>query len=264
MWESLPIQRKGQTGPHLGTIHPNFPYQRYSDVRIAEWRYVPSETKQWAMSIWGEHFGTIRTPLSKRDLFAWIPGLAILAARKGHWVDDRQSKPMVSMSCQYVHPERRREGIAAKMILSLAYEASKRWSIDGFLFELQRVPKSLQKAPPVASFHYFWVPCIETDSRWIQLPTERIKHVLFGRPGFHVNNYNGCLGYQHSETGRCIVIDCNNDVLAYDSMTDLLSFGIHGSIGHFCRLFSPTGTVKVYMENVYLNPSSYFTHIQLV
>lgn len=264
MWKSLPIQRKGQSGPHLGTIHPSFPYKRSEDVQVAEWKDVPESIQEWALSVWKDYFGTVRNPMYKTDLLAWIPGVATLVAHKGYWVDAYQSKPMINMSYNFVHPERRREGLAGKLIQTLGLESSKRWQSDAFLFEVQFIPPSLATAIPIAKFHYVWIPCLRTDSRWTLMKERQIKRSLYGRPGLHMTHYAGFRGYEHSESKHIIVLDPNNDVIAYDSMSDFLEFGVDGSIGHFCRVFSPYGVVTVFAENMYFQTPSYYKSIQLL
>ena len=264
MWKSLPIQRKGQTGPHLGTIYPQFPYKRSEDVHVAEWKDVPESIQKWALSVWRDSFGIARNPMHTTDLLAWIPGVATLVAQRGYWVDAYQSKSMINMSYNFVHPERRREGLAGKLIHTLGLESSKRWDTDAFLFELQNVPPSLATAIPIAKFHYIWIPCLRTDARWTLISERRIQKLLRGRPGFHPLRYSGCRGYEHSESKHIIVMDPHNDVIAYDSMSDFLEFGVDGSIGHFCRVFSPYGVISVFAENMFFQSPSYYKSIQLL
>lgn len=255
MWDVFPIQCEGVSGRSLQTIDPTFAYKRDPEVQIKPWKEVPEAVRFWAQMIWKEEFDCERPPLGPRDLVAWIPGQATLLARKGYWVGDHQSKPMAFIDCNYVHSMLRGHRIAERLIQSLCHEVVAQWSISAFAFEIQDIPRSLRsrRAVPLSSFQYVWVPTLFPDTKWTRMPTRDVRAYLHGQKGFHTRSYPGVVGYEHADTGHRVILDCHNDVIAYDSFGDLAS--VPGD-GRYVRVFGSGGQFHLFLENVYCSSTS--------
>lgn len=255
MWDVFPIHCEGTVGRPLATLHPHYPYTRDPDVQICPWKKVPADVKTWARMIWSDEFGCTRTPLASTDLFAWIPGQATLVARKGYWIGRQKSKPMAMITCNYVHPLLRGHRLAERMISSIGYEVYAHWSIDTFIFEVHRVPQSLERrgAVPVTRFEYAWIPTLRPDSRWKPISPREIRRALQEKQGFHTAKYSGCVGYRHSSTGRVVVLDAYDDVVMYDAWRDLTT--LPGD-GRHCRVPHPLGQVHLFVENMIVEPTT--------
>jgi hypothetical protein len=253
MWDVFPIQCQGTTGRPLQTIVPDYPYTRYTEVQVSEWKDVPEDVKRWCQMIWKDEFDCQRTPIAATDLLAWIPEQATLTARRGYWVDTYQSKPMVLMNANYVHSMLRGHRLAEKMITSLAHEVHKQWNIDAFLFEIQKVPSSLirRRAEPIASFQYVWVPTLFVDPDWRVMKPNALRDALRTRRGFQSATYPGMIGYRHAGHKRIVVLDSHDDAVVFESMTDVATIPGHG---RYCRVFHPFGPFKLYVENMYFEP----------
>lgn len=250
MWDVFPIQCEGDNGKPLQTISPAYSYTRHPEVLVAPWKDVPEDVQTWAQMIWKDEFECQRAPIAATDLLAWIPGQATLTARRGYWMDQHQSKPMVLMNSNYVHSMLRGHRLAEKLITSLAYEVGHRWNIDAFLFEIREVPASLRrrKAVPIASFHYVWIPSFDEDPNWVVLKPKALRSVLQTTRGFHSSTYPGLIGYRHAVHGRVVLLDAHDDAIYFDSLSDLSTLP---GTGRYCRVFSPVGPVHLYVENMY-------------
>ena len=256
MWDVFPILCDPLSDDRfeLKTIKPGYKYTRFPEVLVEYWYDVPKDVKKWCETIWADEFGCMRNPLSTDDLLAWIPNQGTLIARNGRWVDDTKSKPMVYISCNYVHPEMRGYRLAEKMINSIAVEACNRWNNEAFLFEIREVPKSLKMrgAIPVARFDYLWIPSSYTDDKWEVIRKKDISNSLFRIKGFHPSSFGDCKGYRHTESKRIVILDSHDDVVYYDSVFDLYSLP---NSGHYVRMFSSTGAHHYFIENMYFRPA---------
>ena len=243
MWDALPIQRAGM-GPHLTTIHPNFPYPKYPDVCHKQWRHVDVQTQKWAMAIWCVHFGIRRCPLGPDDLFLWIPYVATLTAKLGVWRQDGEEIQMASVGCNYVDPARRGKGLAQHMILTMAHVLSPTFK---FTFELQSVPKSLGDAVPFLRFSYVWVPAL-FNGGYVEA-----QHVdARGIPGFHPDSWDGYRMFVDPR-GQRVLVDPHDDIVWSDG--SVVAFD--GPSSRYIRWFSPYGNIRVYAQNVYFSAPNY-------
>lgn len=257
MWDVFPIQCKGDEGVPLKTIHPNYKYTVFDDVIVKPWKEVPDQVKRWCQSIWNQEFSCIRCPAGDNDLLFWIPNKGMLLAKKGIWIDTMKTKRMIYVSCNYVHPEMRGQRISERLIHTLGHKGNEIWKIDSFLFEVTKIPKSLSKrnAIPIASFHYTWIPTMMVDKEWNLLSQEGIKEYLYGKEGFYPDECMGCIGFQHSKSKNIVILDCNNDIVAYDSYLDLTTVT---DKGHYCRVFSELGNSTIFAENMYFERTNSF------
>ena len=246
MWDALPIQRAGQSGPHLTTIHPDFPYLRYPDVYCKQWREVDVRTQKWAMSIWCVHFGIRRCPLGPNDLFLWIPYSATLIAKLGVWRHpDGNNIKMVSVGCNYVDPAHRGKGLAQHMILTMANALSSPYK---FMFELQNTPKSLNDAVPFLRFSYIWIPML-FGRGYVEAPDIDAR----GIPGFHPDSWDGYRIFKDPR-GQRVIVDPHDDIVWSDGSV----FGFDGPSSRYVRWFSPYGNIRVYAQNLYFSDPDYF------
>jgi hypothetical protein len=247
MWDALPIQRSSaEHHPPYSTIHPDFPYPKYPDVKISKWRDVDVHTQRWAMSIWCVHFGIRRCPAGPDDMFFWIPYVSTLLAKPGTWNGSLES---ASIHCNYVDPSRRGEGLAQKMILTMAHELSPR----KFMFELQNVPRSLNDAIPFLRFSYVWIPLLGSAAAGVHIPIDDTQRI----PGFHPNSWEGYAMFR-TNNGMRILVDPHDDIVWYDGGTvwDLLFVDVPCS--RYVRWFSPYGNIRVYAQNIYFSPPDYY------
>jgi len=240
MWDALPIQRCGDHDRGFGdTIDPTVQYPSYPEVCVSEWRNVDLPTRKWAMSLWYVHFGIKRCPVGPRDLFLWIPYVSTLVAKLGALRIDSANIDMATVHCNYVDPSRRGEGLAQKMILTMANRLSPR----KFMFELQNVPASLKSAVPFRRFVYVWIPQVFSNT------FAEVSVDARGIPGFHPNSWEGYRMFRDGE-GRRILMDPHDDIVWCDSIASVLSFHGGGSGGRYVRWFSPYGNICVYAQNM--------------
>jgi hypothetical protein len=248
MWDALPIQRaNNKTGPHYSTIHPDFPYPAYTDVCVSRWRDVDAPTQKWAMSIWCIHFGIRRCPVGPDDLFLWIPYVSTLVAKLGRWND---TLDMALVQCNYVDPARRGEGLAQKMILTMANKLSPR----KFIFELQNVPRSLADATPFLRFSYVWIPAL-FDAKYVETTID-----ARGIPGFHPDSW---AGYRMFRSGEArVLLDPHDDIVWHSAgLWSLLGFSENCS--RYVRWFSPYGNIRAYAQNMYFTLPEYSASVNL-
>jgi hypothetical protein len=168
---------------------------------------------------------------------------------------------MVYVCYNYVDKEFRGEGIAKKMILSMAHELTKAWGPISFMFELKDVPVSLRSAVPLLYFTYIWVPflSISVPPKWTASTTD----VLQTQKGFHCLDWTGYKAFEHQ--GCRVIFDPHDDSVYYDDYASLHTFDALAIPGAYCRLFSPAGNIKVYVENMHFTPPAYnFEHYLLV
>jgi hypothetical protein len=263
MWEVLPILRTytdDDSSIPYSFLSRDHVYDRYDDVEVMKWKHVPENIKEWSLSLWRDHFKIKRNPVSKNDLLIWIPRKGTLVAKYGRWIGDSRSKQMVYVCYNYVDKEFRGEGIAKKMILSMAYEITKRWGPISFMFELKDVPASLRTAVPLLQFTYMWVPfvSIRVPPKWSAVSID-----LTGQKGFHCLDWTGYKAFEYD--GCRIVFDPHDDIVYYDDYSSLHSFDALPIPGAYCRFFSPAGNIHVYVENMFFTPSAYnFEHYLIV
>ena len=257
MWEFLPIQTTDHQGRPYTVIHPDFPYPRSPDVRVACWKDVPQDVQAWAQSAWNDHFECVRPPAAPNDLLAWIPGVGVLLAKQSRWSDEERSFPVVFVQYTYVHPANRNQYVTPKLVTSLCSEAVHRWNIHVFAFELESIPTGLvrRQAVPFLRFDYIWIPFFAWEPPWNELSKNQMKQYLNKKTGFHPFHYAGWKAYQHPTQGSVIVLDAHNDVAHYDSFQDLLRSHIPGLRGAYIRVFSPTGRTTVFLENLFFEPT---------
>jgi hypothetical protein len=154
---------------------------------------------------------------------------------------------MALVQCNYVDPTRRREGLAQKMILTMANKLSPR----KFIFELQSVPKSLADATPFLRFSYVWVPHLWNGKYAEVLPLD-----AHGIPGFHPDSW---AGYRMFRSGMArVLLDPHDDIVWYDGcdVWDLAGFPEQGC-SRYVRWFSPYGNIRVYAQNMYFTLPEY-------
>jgi len=261
MWERLPIQRKTIKGPSYSFITREHEYDACKDVKMTTWKRVPAGVKAWAKSLWEDGFKIRRDPANSDDVLAWIPRKGVLLAKYGKWVGADRSTYMVYMCYNYVTRDSRGAGISEQLILSLCNECTRRWGPVRFMFELQHVPRSLRDATPILRFSYVWIPflSVQTPPRWV--PTSDMR-MLAGYRGFHTAQWTGYRAFEYK--GMKVVLDPHNDVVYYDDYASLLSFDGLPIAGAYCRVFSPLGGVRVYVENMYFEPELTFKHHLLV
>lgn len=257
MWDVFPIQCQGDKGSPLKTIIPNYKYTVYDEVNVKPWKEVPDEVKRWCMTIWNDEFNCIRCPAGGDDLLFWIPKQGMLLGKKGIWVDELKSKRVVYVSCNYVHPEMRKQRVSERLIHMVGHKANELWNIDSFIFEAAKFPRTLLKrnAIPIAKFQYTWVPTMMIDKEWKEITNNEIKNYIYGKEGFYPDECVGCIGFQHSKSKNIIVLDYNDDVVAYDSYLDLTT--LNGK-GHYCRVFSELGMFYFFAENMYFERTNSF------
>ena len=242
MWERFPIQRNGMSGHHYSTIDPAFAYRRYPDIHIAQWKNVPHETREWALSIWKRVFGCVRTPLTSTDTLAWIDGVGTLVARAGRWMGDRKSKECTYIVCNYVDPAHRNKGIAERMIESICHETGS----SLYFFELENVPRSLSDATVFQRFRYAWYPSV-SPRPWTRMPYSVLKTHLANEKGFHPRRYAGYIGYE-SDDEWCI-LDPYDDIVICSTYSALSTL----PRGHYARIPSSYGNVSLFAENLYFD-----------
>lgn len=257
MWEFLPIQTKNNVGRPYTVIQPDFPYPRSPDVRVLFWKDVPAEIQEWALSAWRDHFEFVRNPISPDDLFAWIPGVGTLLAKRSRWMDDCRSFPVVFVLYTYVHPSSRNQQVTPKLVTSLCHEAVQLWNIHVFAFELESIPSGLTRrnAIPFLRFDYVWVPFFVYEEPWREMTHGEMKKYVRTAKGFHPVSYEGWRAYVCPSTQHVVVLDAHNDVVTYDSLRDLLRCHIPGMRGAYMRVFSPIGKASVFLENFYFEPT---------
>jgi len=249
MWKSFPIQTEATTGGvECQLIDPSFTYTRFEEVQVSEWKDVDPGIQKWCMSIWTDNFGMVRCPLADTDLVGWIPRKGTIVGKRGYWVGQTRSRSAVYITNLYVDPLFRSEGLARKLIHSVAATGGN----TAFLFEVDVIPKSLQEraAQPLCKFGYTWVPftSISKPPRW-----KPIEVRLGDKKGFH----SACTGWQafQDPAGNQAVFDANNDIVSYTSLLALHTFDGFPAGGAYCRMFTPMGTSAVFAQNMYFPPS---------
>lgn len=263
MWERLPIQRT-RRGPSYSFIEREHTYELYEDVQVKTWKSVPTGVKRWAQSLWQDGFKVRRNPANAEDILAWIPRKGVLLAKYGQWIGADRSTYMVYMCYNYVARDFRGEGVSEELVLSLCHECTRRWGPVRFVFELQSVPRSLADATPIVRFSYVWVPflSIQSPPRWTPVSVADTMKGLERYHGFHTAQWAGYRAFEYK--GMKIVLDPHNDVVYYDDYTSLLTFDGIPISGAYCRVFSPLGGVRIYVENMYFEPETRFEHYLLV
>ncbi len=257
MWKSLPIQTEGVSGREFSPIDRNFQYTRYPEVNVTEWKNVTRSLKQWFTQTWKDSFGTQRDPLHSSDLVGWIPNNGTIVARYGHWIGTTKSKNVAYINFLWVYPDARNEGVAKKLILSVANEICKIHGNDTtFMFEVDTVPESLnqRRAIPMCRYDFVWIPFCPSSVMWKRVSIKNIGAV----PGFHGKLNKGFQLYQN-DFGDKLLLDSNDDIVWYTSFLSIFTFNRLNKIGTYCRFFSPYGRCAIYAENMYFTPT-FSTH----
>lgn len=253
MWERLPIQRAGMSGPSYSCILPRVAYTRYPDVRVCKWKYVPSSVRRWALGLWKEEFHCVRCPLAPNDMFAWIPRVGTLAARRGHWIGKQKSRDIHYIVGNYVVPSHRSKGVAQHLIESLCNEVC---AVYGhrqvFFFELEKVPSSLATATPFQRVRYRWFPSLQ-PMQWTRMPSAQVKEKLASELGFHPRTYAGYVGYTFNE--EWVILDAHNDVIVCSTYEALHTFPAEEG-GLYARIPSDVGNICIFAENMYFERES--------
>lgn len=253
MWKSLPIQTRGITGREFSPIIRNIEYERFSDVNVMQWNKVQPTLKQWFLSIWRTAFGTQRDPLNKNDLVGWIPNKGVIAGRYGHWIGSSYSKHVAYINFLWVDPSSRNEGIAKKLILSVANEICKLHGKDTtFMFEVDQIPESLNKrsAVPICRYDFVWIPFCPSSVNWKRISLDKICDIQ----GFHGRKNKGFRLYQN-DFGDRLLLDSNDDIVWYTNFTSIFTFNRLNLSGTYCRFFSAFGRSAIYAENMYFTPT---------
>jgi len=202
----------------------------------------------WALNLWILNFGIRRCPLGPDDILVWIPYISTLAAKLGRWSGSASAVVM----CNFVDPAHRKRGAAGKMILAIAKLLSN-MGIPTPLFELQNVPPSMSDATPFLRFSYLWIPSIlGLDSQqWVETQAS----AACGIPGFHPTTWDGYRMFQNSEReNRRILVDPHDDIVWYDSFSDVLTANLPIRDCKYVRWFSPFGNICVYALNMRFTP----------
>jgi len=259
MWKSFPIQTSSTPkGEECSRMVDNFSYIRDPDVEVSTWKDAPGNVKQWCLSLWKDTFGTLRPPVQDDDMLGWIPAKATITASYGQWIGETRSRRVVYINHLFVDSLCRGEGIASKLIHSIANEACTRWGkSQSFLFEVEHIPPSLLAigATPLCRYNYVWIPFHSSNTpAWT--PS---KLSLKSEKGFH-GKYPGWLSY--SNQSDTIVFDSCGDIVWYTNFSTLSTFDGFLSNGSYCRVFHPLGSFAVFAQNMYFEPSA-FTHYLL-
>ena len=253
MWELLPIQR---TSGRVGTmLNHDFIYPHFPDVTTEVWKNVPSNVREWSMSIWKDEFHVRRPSMGDSDLLAWVPRIGLLAAKRGCWVGTHKSSMAVAMCFNYVDRGHREQGWSGKMIMSLCRKATDMWGPTPFMFEIQfTIPRGLRDVQPFLSFTYTWIPflSVEVPPKWTPIPVSDFQKIK----GFHTIETEGYLAFQNN--GNRILLDPHNDIVFYDDLLSLASFDGIPLPGAYCRIFNPLGQSKIYLANLYFDSPPQF------
>jgi len=260
MWESLPIQRNAR-GPDFTFIEANKEYPAYMDVECKRWKDVPPSVKRWCLSIWEDIFNIKRNPIEKNDLLFWIPQKGILVAKYGHFIGPRKSRRMVYVCYNFVCEQFRREGLSKHLILTMANKCKELYGPVTFMFELHTTPHSLSKAIPYMKFTYVWIPflSVENPPKW--QPTNDYSFLKEYR-GFHPFHLKGYKAFKYNN--EHILLDPANDIVYYDNYVSLYSFDGLKLPGAYCRVFSPFGDRRIFIQNLFFDNPDYFSHFLLV
>lgn len=252
MWETLPIQRSpGRTGTMIAR---DFIFHPHPEIKTDLWKNVPKNVQGWCFSIWKDEFQLRRPSMGDNDVLAWVPRIGILAAKRGHWIGTDKSFFAVAMCFNYVDRDHRGVGWSGRMITTLCRKVTDLYGPTPFMFEIQHiVPTGLQSVEPYLTFTYTWIPFIsvQVPPKWTSIPLVEFKSI----PGFHPNEMVGYLAFQYN--GNRILLDPHNDIVFYDDLVSLYTFDGLQLPGAYCRIFSPLGTSKTYLANLYFDrPSS--------
>ena len=129
-----------------------------------------------------------------------------------------------------------------------------------FIFEIQgKVPRGLQDISPFLTFTYTWIPflSVQVPPKWKDIPMTDFAFL----PGFHPREYTGYKAFIHD--GNRVLLDPHNDIIYYDDLVSLCSFDGLPIPGAYARLFSPLGTTRVFLENMYFDSQPAFDHFML-
>jgi len=247
MWETLPIQR--EAGPSYTMIDRDFEYPTSPNIRVSKWKDIDQDTKNWAFSVWTKTFQMKRNFMGEDDLLIWMDGVSTLVAKHGNWIGETKSFYAVYVSCNYVKPENRGQGISSQMILTMANESTKIWGPIPFLFEVNTVPHGLKNVQPFLRFSYVWVPFINITEKPLWKPVDLSSISKFH--GFHVDCKEGYKAFTYD--GQIILLDALNDIIYYTDPFSLPTFDALSLSGAWCRFFTPWGNTHIFLHNMYFN-----------
>jgi GNAT superfamily N-acetyltransferase len=240
-------------------INRDFQYTVSPEIRVSPWKDVPQKIKDWAISIWEDIFKSQRNFMGDDDLFIWIPRVATLFAKHGRWIGESKSFYAVYVTCNYVDADYRGQGISGNMILTMANKATEIWGPTPFLFEVQDIPRGLVGVEPLLRFSYVWIPFVDicVPPRWKRVDISIVK----GYHGFHVDSTEGYQCFSHN--GQIILLDSLNDIIYYTDALVLHTFDGIQLGGAWCRFFSPWGSTRVFLHNMYFDPLPSMKHYML-
>jgi hypothetical protein len=254
MWEAFPIQTHTDRGEDCQTIIRGFVYTAYPEVTVSVWKDVPVSVKTWCFSIWNDTFGTVRYPLGDEDVLGWIPQKGTIIAKRGIWIGQSRSRPIVYVNCLHVADHVRGQRLAEKLIHSIGVYSTTHWNIPSFLFEVAKAPKSItdRGAEPIYQFSYMWITftSISKPPKWKRVSPRKCLDLL---KGFH-GSYAGWRAYFNE--GNYIVFDAHNDIVWYTSYALLHTFDGFPIGGAYCRVTTKFGTTRVYAQNMYFTPKN--------
>lgn len=260
MWETLPIQRNVR-GPDFTFINREKDYPLNSDVEWKRWKEVPDNVKKWCLSIWQDVFNIKRNPVEQNDLLFWIPQKGILVAKYGHFIGCSKSRRMIYVCYNFVCEHFRGEGLSKHLILTMANKCKEIYGPITFMFELRLTPHSLTDALPFMKFTYVWIPflMVQVPPKW---KSTTDYSFLKGYCGFHSIHWKGYKAFKYEN--EHILLDPANDIVYYDNYLSLYSFDGMKLPGAYCRVFSPFGDRRIFVQNLFFDDPDYFMHYLLV
>jgi hypothetical protein len=129
------------------------------------------------------------------------------------------------------------------------------------MFELTATPTSLKTAMPFMRFTYIWIPflSVQVPPKWKSTSDYSFLNEC---PGFHSIKWKGYRAFKNGH--EHIVFDPANDIVYYDNYLSLFSFDGMKLSGAYCRVFSPFGDRRIFVQNLFFDDPDYFVHCLLV